>query len=248
MTLKTKLARWKRKAIETVLPPVSIEPALDAARAEAAEVWHACFAPFAPAVNGADVLEVGCRDGLMLAQLIETARPRSAVGIDRVAAWDGQAGGVSWPWRIWEDRLRLLAGSGQLDQIEADSLDLILCRDLTGAFTLTDLEAGLSRLYDALRPGGEMLVRATCASVSGGGYGFMTPTAWAMIMMCTGFEIADMRRTWRDPADQAALAPALAWTGETEALAGDVTLRLLRPWETDELAGLVKRGSRRKRK
>lgn len=226
-----------------------LEPQEQAAWDDAVTLWSQLFEPFSPLVEGADVLELGCGDGRMLAALARTGGARSAVGLEHRPYWRGAGGGVAWNAAGFPD-IELHADASYLDSLEDGVADLVLARELDGFLPLDGLEAGLGRVYGLLRPGGEMIARLRCANPAGAGYGFMTPTAWIAQMLSAGFEIANIRRVWRGPDDQGRAAGWLPDASDDERLTAEIHLHLIRPWESWELDALTDfgdQGRRRKR-
>ena len=205
----------------------------------AQQLWHERFAPLDVMVEDADILELGAHDGRVLAHLLSThpERARSGVGVDPRAVWFTPDGEVWWPEEEKTNRLELHTDLAYLQAFDLASFDLVLARDLESLFALDDLEDGLKRIYDLLRPGGEALLHVGCASPQGGsaGYGFLTPTSWIILAMRLGFEIGAVRRVWRDNDAIAAATAVLPHASDEERMTAEMTLRLIRPWESWEL-------------
>lgn len=247
MKLNPAVSRWAGLARDTVFPPrILVDGEEEAAEAEALALWQGLFMPFGPLVDDADILELGSGDGRMARRLVTHGQARSVTGVE-----PGEDPG-EWREEL-EGRLRLGDSVALLDALDEGLFDLILARDFEAATPLSVLERRARRLYDLLRPGGEALLRLGCApprpvAGEGPGYGVMTPSAWAMVMMRAGFEIADLRRIWRGDRDQAEAARALPSTEDEERLAAEVRIHLIRPWESWELeaaAAAPKTGRRR---
>lgn len=240
--VRTRVRRLATKAKNVLYPrPPSTSPELAKADAAAHEIWDNVFAPMRPTVFGADVLDVGCRDGRLLAALLSQGEPvRSATGVERTPYWSGEGAGPAWNTAEAEGALELHGNLRTLEAFDPNSFDLILCRNFESVFELDDLETGLRRLYDLARPGGECIVHVGCGSGDGiedfgPGYGFLTPTSWTMLMMRAGFEIDAHRVLWRDEMQRARAISRLPFSSDAERLASAVTFRLLRPWEAWEL-------------
>ncbi|WP_313443881.1 methyltransferase [Brevundimonas sp.] len=242
MQVRSRVRRLATKAKHLLYPSLPA-PSPELARADEAvhEIWTTVFAPMQPTVFGADVLEVGCRDGRLLAALLaQNESARSATGVERIPYWSGESAGPAWNTSDAEGALELHGDLRTLEAFDPDSFDLILCRDFESVFGLDDLEVGLRRLYDLARPGGECILHVGCGSgdgveAFGSGYGFLTPTSWTMLMMRAGFEIDARRVSWRDEVQHTRAANRLPFSSDDERLASSVTFRLLRPWETWEL-------------
>lgn len=215
------------------------DPAAAEAERAAQSLWHDRFGPLDVMVEDADVLELGCGDGRMLAHLLAShpERARSGVGIEPQPGWIGPDGEIRWPEEERTGRLELHTDLVYLQALDLASFDLILARDLESVFPLDGLEEGLSRIYDLLRPGGEALLHVGCASPQGGaaGYGFLTPTSWIILAMRFGFEVGAVRRVWRDNDALAAAKATLPYASDEERMTAEMTLRLIRPWESWEL-------------
>lgn len=229
-----------RSAKELVFPTLEPrDPAAAEADRVAQAVWHERFAPLNVMVEDADILELGCVDGRLLVHLLHTAgeRARSGVGIDVQPTWLTPGGRVAWPEEERSGRLELHTDLAYLQAFDLASFDLVLARDLERLLPLDELEDGLKRIYDLLRPGGEALLHVGCASAAGGpaGYGFLTPTSWIILTMRTGFEIGAVRRVWRDHDAVAAAHAVLPHASDEERMTAEMTLRLIRPWESWEL-------------
>ena len=229
----------KELVFPTFLPP---DPEAVAADARAATVWHEVFAPLNVMIEDADVLELACHDGRLVASLLDGGeqRARSGVGVDANGVWVKPDGEIVWPEHHPTHRLELHTDMSYLQAFDLSSFDLILTRDLEKVFSLTELNDGLRRIYDLLRPGGEALLHVRCAPVGAGegGYGFLTPTSWISAFMRIGFEVGAVRRVWR-PAEEAAQAAAvLPHASDDERMTAEMTVRLVRPWESWELAGV----------
>lgn len=251
MTLRERmLGAWRLGAKVVLARPQPPDPADQAAWSDAVALWDALFEPFSPLVEGADVLELGCGDGRMLGALAGGGGARSAVGVERHAYWAGQGGAVAWRTGMFP-RLELHADLRRIESLDDGVADLILCRELDRVLPLDGLEDGLARLHDLLRPGGEMIARVRCGDPRGGldgpGYGFMTPTAWTALMLRAGFEVAGLRRVWRDPGEQDAAAARLPRASDDERLTAELHLHLIRPWESWELDALKEFGDQRRK-
>ena len=250
MTVVAQGRRLWRVGKQVVLgrsPP--LHPADAAAWEDAVALWAQLFEPFNPLVADADVLEIGCGDGRLLAALTQSGGARSGLGLEHRAYWRGEGDGVSWRAEEFVG-VDLHDDPDRLESLDEGLFDLILARELDGFLPLEGLEARLERLYGVLRPGGEMIARLRCCgpgrNVEGPGYGFMTPTAWAAQMLAAGFEIAATRRVWRDAEDQKLVAAWLPDASEEERLTAEVHLHLLRPWESWDLDALKNFGDQRR--
>lgn len=251
MTVMARARRLWRVGKQVVLdktPP--LDPADQTAWEDAVALWNELFAPFSPVVEGADVLELGCGDGRLLAALAGSGGARSALGLEHRPYWRGKAGGVAWNTALFP-RVELHPDRARLDSLDEGIADLILARELDSFLPLEELESGLERLYGLLRPGGEMIFRLRCCSpdegLDGPGYGFMTPTAWTAQMLAAGFEIAAVRRVWRNADDQRRAAAWLPDASDDERLTTEIYLHLIRPWESWELDALSDYGHQRRR-
>lgn len=239
MTALARVRRLWRLSKQAVLDrPEPLDPADEAAWNDAVALWNELFEPFSPVVQGADVLELGCGDGRLLAALTRNAGVRSALGLEQRPYWSGKNGGVAWNTAAFPE-VELHPERDRLESLDEGIADLILARELDGFLPLEGLEMGLERIYGLLRPGGEMIARLRCflpeSGSDGPGYGFMTPTAWVAQMMAAGFEIAALRRVWREPSDQRAAAAWLPDASDDERLTAEIHLHLIRPWESWEL-------------
>lgn len=225
---------------------VDILAAGDAVWADAKAAWGSDFADLEPLVDDADLLEIGAGDMRMLALLL-TAEPdrvgaRSAVGL----GMDGQTAleeDTSRLIRQFGDRLQWHSGSRIFDALESSTFDMILCRDWQAWFAEAGMEAGLARVYDLLRPGGEFLVNVDCAdladlSATGKGYGVMTPSSWMMAFQRAGFEIGQVRRSLRMLESAGMAQTVLPLSSDDERSTARLRCRLVRPWEAWELNGL----------
>ncbi|MFN4297165.1 MAG: class I SAM-dependent methyltransferase [Brevundimonas sp.] len=255
MSLRDRVRKAVRTGRQAVLPEPEFRTASDQeAWEDAVALWNDLFAPFSPILQGADVIELGCGDGRLLGAAMATGGARSAVGFERQAWWNGGGGGVAWrPGDI--TGLDLRVGIDGVSALDEGAADLILARELDGFIPLDSLEFWLAELYGLLRPGGEMLARVRCGDGRGDpqapGYGFLTPTAWTVLVLGAGFEIADTRRVWRAPAQQGAAAERLPHASDDERLTAELHLHLIRPWESwelDALHGFGDQGRGRKRK
>jgi len=227
-----------------------VDPADQAAWADALMLWDELFGQFPLMVEGARVLELGCGDGRMLGALVNSGAG-SGTGFDRHAYWSGEGRGA--PWRA--DRaanLSLSKDIAGLDRLDEGSVDLVLARELDGFLALDGLEDRLAQVYELLRPGGDMVARLRCGGPGGGldgpGYGFMTPTAWVSLLMSVGFEIVELRRVWRDPVAQGRAASWLPDASDDERLSTEIHVHLIRPWESWELDNLKAFGDQRREK
>lgn len=212
------LARGKtlwRSAAQTLFPPDDGPTDADLREQEAAErLWLDRFEPFALAVDGADVLDIGSGQAGFAALLSEGLKARSVAQI-----------------------------GADLSELESDAYDLVLTRSLEGVTRLDRLEEDLGQVYAALRPGGEWLLHVGCPppvrpSFDGPGFGILTPSGWALQFLRAGFEIAETRPRWRDQAEQGAVAELLPQSSDAERLCSEIAVRLVRPWEAWELAAL----------
>ena len=245
MKLNRKAQRLVTLARETVFPPkTELDAVEDAAQQRAVAVWRDLFQPFGVEIEDADILEVGCDDGRLTTRLVTHGAARSAVGVE--------VGGAFGPYDIYDGRVTLSDVLTTLDTVEDGSFDLILARELDSTLPIDGLERRLGRLYELLRPGGEALFRLRCVGPSpetgrGPGYGFLTPSAWSLLLMRSGFEIVQGVQVWRDPRDQAAIDTLLPDAASDERACSELRLHLVRPWESWELAALTPRKSKRRR-
>lgn len=242
--MRRAIRRHVRRARELLFPPLEEQdPRIVTARRRAEGDWQDLFAPLSPLVADAAVLEIGCDDGALLAALLE--RPgdmaRSAVGIEVDFDRLPQPGGaLRQSYAALGERLELHDRADYLEAFDPESFDLLICRDVERVYPLEDLENGLRRMYELLRPGGEALAvvragRPDAAAPAGPGYGFLTPTTWLMLFLRAGFEIDGVRRVWRDAGDGAAMAALLPASSDEERMTREMRLRLIRPWEGGEL-------------
>jgi len=241
--LRSRIRHFRKTARELLFPSLEEDALTRDARIKAAADWEEIFAPLAPLVSDAAVLEIGCGDGAMLASLLDrpTGAARTGIGIAMMSGDTSDAAGASRPdFRYLGERLELHGDSEYLESLDPDSVDLLVCRDMEQRFALPTIESGLKRLYDILRPGAEAVVTVGCfdpavPSTSGPGYGFLTPTTWTMLLMRAGFEIVAERRIWRDQEQAAVMARLLPCSSEEERMTREIRLRLVRPWESWEL-------------
>lgn len=240
--VRSRVRRLATTARNALYPrPPSPSPELARADSITRELWASIFEPLQPTVFGADVLEVGCRDGRLLAALLAQDEPaRSATGVERMPYWMGEGAGPAWNTADAGGSLELHGDLRTLEAFDPGSFDLILCRDFEAVFALEDVESGLRRLYDLARPGGECIIHVGCGSgdgieTFGSGYGFLTPTSWTMLMMRAGFEIDAQLPSWRDEMQRSRAANRLPFSSDAERFASSVAYRLLRPWEAWEL-------------
>lgn len=251
MTAMARARRLWRVGKQVLLDKAQpLDPHDQSAWEDAIALWNQLFAPFSPVVEGADVLELGCGDGRLLAALAGSGGARSALGLERRPYWRGKAGGVAWDPTLFQN-VELHSDRDRLESLDDEVVDLILARELDSFLPLEGLESGLARLYGLLRPGGEMIARLRCCGpdhgLGGPGYGFMTPTAWTAQMLAVGFEIAAMRRVWRNPEDQPRAVGWLPDASDDERLTTELHLHVIRPWETWELDALRDFGDQRRR-
>lgn len=235
---RERLRTWTRTARRVLFPPKAGGSDSVEAWADARALWLALFGVFRPETRDADVLELGCGDGRMLALVLAEGEARSAVGLDRRAFWNGEGAAA---WRAQDlAGLQLMPMLEHLHGLNEEAFDLVLCRELDSIFDAVEINDGLSRLYGLLRPGGEAIVRVRCADLradgfDGPGYGFMTPAAWTHFVLRAGFEIADSRAIPRDPAQAALARERLPQASEPERMTAELHLRLIRPWESWEI-------------
>lgn len=124
-------------------------------RAQAEALWNNLFRQYGPVVDGATVLDLGCSWGYMLKFLADEFKPRLLIGTDVAPLWRDNG----W-WRPLADRVQFHEGDlPAITGLEGRSIDLILCTSVLQYMTPEGVEANLTRAYDLLRPGGEMLLR-----------------------------------------------------------------------------------------
>ncbi len=246
-TLSKKARQLLAEAREIIFPTLAErEPAAIAAETAARELWSARFSAFDLLLADADILEIGYGDARLLGHLRrrgELGRPRSAAGVGR-----GAAGSVS-PESILDEltpdeAIELHEDISYLSALDPLSFDLVICRDFESMFVLDGVEDGLKRLYGLLRPGGDAVIHVGCADprqprLEAPGYGFLTPTAWSMLLLRAGFEIVRSRRTLRAPSQTAKARDALPMASSEERMTEAMTFHLVRPWEHWELAKIL---------
>jgi cyclopropane fatty-acyl-phospholipid synthase-like methyltransferase len=124
---------------------------------QARSLWSNLYARYDPVVDGQTVLDIGCSWGYLLRFLAEEFRPRRLIGVDISQLWETVDHG--WDYRAIEN-LEFHAGDlGQIEALEPESVDLVLCTSVLQYMTPEQLEANLERVYSLLRPGGQMILR-----------------------------------------------------------------------------------------
>lgn len=127
-------------------------------RQQAASLWERLYARYDPMVDGQTVLDVGCSWGYLLMYLSEQFKPARLIGTDIKPWWEQKNHG--WNYAALGDRLQFFVGDlAENRQIPDQSVDLILCTSVLQYMTPEQIEANLTRAYDLLRPGGQMILR-----------------------------------------------------------------------------------------
>lgn len=125
---------------------------------QAAALWENLYARWNPLVDACTVLDLGCSWGYLLKFLAERFKPARLIGTDIKPWWELTAHG--WDYAALGERLMLRAGPlPEIREIPEQSIDLALCTSVLQYMTPEQVEENVTRCYDLLRPGGEMLLR-----------------------------------------------------------------------------------------
>ena len=130
-------------------------------RQQADSLWRGLYERYSPRIDGRVVLDLGCSWGYMLMYLHERFRPKQTIGVDIVALWDEVDHG--WNYRQLGDQIAFHKGQlTDITEIEDGSIDYVLCTSVLQYLTPEQTLKTLERIYDLLRPGGEMILRTRC--------------------------------------------------------------------------------------
>lgn len=125
---------------------------------QASALWDNLYSRHEPLINGRVVLDLGCSWGYMLKFLSERFKPARLIGTDVKPWWESRTHG--WDFAALGDRVQFFAGDlPSITAIRPSSVDLILCTSVLQYMSPEQLEGNLTRCYDLLRPGGEMILR-----------------------------------------------------------------------------------------
>ena len=128
---------------------------------QAHALWTNLYARYEPIIDDRVILDLGCSWGYMLMYLTKHFRPRKTIGVDVVPLWDTVPHG--WDYQACLDRVEFHAGLlPELDGIQRGSVDYVMCTSVLQYLRPEMILATLERVYDLLRPGGEMILRTRC--------------------------------------------------------------------------------------
>ncbi|HNQ05425.1 MAG TPA: methyltransferase domain-containing protein [Thiobacillaceae bacterium] len=130
-------------------------------RQQANSLWKGLYERYAPRINDRIILDFGCSWGYMLMYLHEMFHPRKTIGVDLTALWDEVSHG--WDYKMLGDGIAFYSGEIQdIKELESGSVDLVLCTSVLQYLRPEQVLSTLERIYDILRPGGEMILRTRC--------------------------------------------------------------------------------------
>ncbi|MBC6981687.1 class I SAM-dependent methyltransferase [Caulobacter sp. 17J80-11] len=161
--LRQALTRSLAKPGDTPIPttPLAEKSTLAWGEQQAAKLWDGLYGSFDPVVDGQTVLDLGCSWGYLPKYLLDRFQPRKVIGVDLKPLWDTMQS--EWDWRAYGERLEFHAGDLAQNRDMADGgLDLVLCTSVLQYMRPEQVEATLNRVYELLRPGGEMILRTRC--------------------------------------------------------------------------------------
>ena len=128
---------------------------------QAQVLWTNLYARYQPIIDDRVILDLGCSWGYLLMYLNKHFRPRKTIGVDVSPLWDLVPHG--WDYKALHDRVEFHAGTlSELDGIPLGSVDYVMCTSVLQYLRPEMILATLERVYDLLRPGGEMILRTRC--------------------------------------------------------------------------------------
>lgn len=114
-----------------------------------------------PQIDNRVILDLGCSWGYMLMYLHEIARPRKTIGVDIAALWKEVEHG--WNYAALGNAVAFYKGQlTDITEIGNGSIDYVLCTSVLQYLRPEQVLETLERVYDILRPGGEMILRTRC--------------------------------------------------------------------------------------
>jgi SAM-dependent methyltransferase len=145
-------------SLEGVAPRRPAKKDLVWGAAQAEVLWTGLYERYEPRIDASTVLDMGCSWGYMLRFLAERFQPRLLIGTDVSPWWERD--GHGWDYGRLGDRLQFHVGDlREIGAIPERSVDFLLSTSVLQYMTPEQLAANLSRAYDLLRPGGEMILR-----------------------------------------------------------------------------------------
>lgn len=130
-------------------------------RQQAESLWKGLYERYALQIDDRVILDLGCSWGYMLMYLHENARPRKTIGVDIAALWDETEHG--WDYERLGEAVAFHKGQlSEITEIQNGSVDYVLCTSVLQYLRPEQVLKTLERIYDILRPGGEMILRTRC--------------------------------------------------------------------------------------
>lgn len=125
-------------------------------RKTAKSLWEGLYEPWIDIADNRSFLDVGCSWGYLFQYMLGECSPRRLVGIDVTAHWEG----APFDWAN-EKRADIALYHGDIFSapLADESFDYVLCASVLQNLPPTQIDATLKRMYQLLRPGGELLLR-----------------------------------------------------------------------------------------
>jgi SAM-dependent methyltransferase len=148
-------------SVETKSPLEAEKSKVEWGKEQSAALWDNLYARYSPIINGRVVLDLGCSWGYTLMYLLEHFKPRKVIGVDVSPLWETVAHG--WDYSAHGASVEFHAGFlDRITALAAGSVDFAMCTSVLQYMRPEQVLGTLERVYDLLRPGGEMILRTRC--------------------------------------------------------------------------------------
>ena len=124
----------------------------------ARKLWEGLYSHYSPKIDDSTILDLGCSWGYLLKFISENFAPRKLIGTDIEQRWDSVDHG--WDYVSLGENLEFFASDlSEINEIAEQSLDLIMCTSVLQYMTPDKVEQNMSKAFNLLKQGGEMILR-----------------------------------------------------------------------------------------